>query len=149
MESLVYSDLWIGVSLISFLVAIAIVFWCGCVSASASISNHDKELSVVFGVVGFFVFVLIVYLTYLNGSLGRGTVYLEKDLTVGRVYEVLYSSETKVEGGYLVVIERRDQEGKKDQKKHWVCLLPIKPMTSFYITEVEGKIKYSDAAEMR
>lgn len=149
MESLVYSDLWMGVSLISFLVAVAIVFGCGCVSASASISKHDKDLGVELGVAGFFVFVLIVYLTYLNGLLSRGTVYLEKDLAVGRVYEVLYSSETKVEGGYLVVLEGRDKKDNKDERRPRVCLLPVKPTTSFYVTEVEGKIKYSDAAEMR
>ncbi len=147
MESLVYGTWLFELILTVAVVGFTSLLWCAftaCVDESPR-GRDGKVLS-------FFVAVAMSLLTsvliYTNGQSGRGTVLTERDLIKSKTYEVLYSSENPVEGGYLVVVkERREKEN--DKRNPRVYLLSVKPKTSFSIKWVNDIIKYSDAAEVR
>ena len=150
MESMVYG---IGEPLmICALSFVSILLFCWAGFGYAKKENKDY-LSI--GALGLFFLVAYVMGSFAERQEIAGSVRTEEALTSGQVYVMTYCSENKVEGGYLVIATRhkyRDgQNGMfaKSRRSPRVYLLPIKPPTSFYVTEVEGKIKYSDAAEVR
>ena len=93
---------------------------------------------------------VVILFTFLEHDAVVGSVIAEENLAAGKVYVVTYCSETKIEGRYLVVMEKRWLPNDKSRKpKPRVYLLSVKPPTSFYVNWIDDKIRYSDAAEVR
>ena len=143
----------IGLLLMVLLFFVSFIFYSVSVFSSRNDNKKDHVLFFTLGSICLFAF-FAVSLTERNFAIG--SVRTEQMLDKGVVYVVNYASDSKVgsdsdvENGYLVVLEKKESVfGKNNQRIPRVYLLSVKPPTSFYVVAVEGKLKYHDAAEVR